>query len=78
MDIDNNSKLNPTLRDELGFLRGGMIRAAERTPMPNRFSAEAHDSRPAVVVTDAHTGRKTTVALCNYQGVRQALNELLG
>jgi hypothetical protein len=72
----DDARLNPELREQTQTLRGEMADAAERQPMPPRFSAESDPNRPAMIITDAQTGRQTTVPLFAYGEVRAALTEL--
>jgi hypothetical protein len=55
-----------------------MVGAAETFPLPSRFQTEAHPDRPAIIITDATTGRQATVSLYAYGATRQVLNELFG
>lgn len=78
MAISGDAGLNPELASEVGSLRGGMVAAAERFAMPERFSATPHPDRPAMIVVDGQTGRSTTISLYAYGSFRQGLTELLG
>jgi len=69
--------LAPALARQLGSLRGGMVEAAEKAPLPARFSAVPHPDRPAMVVVDELTGRSSTVPLYAYGAVRAALTDLV-
>lgn len=73
-----DNRLNPALAAEVAGLRGGMTDAAEQQPLPVRFDAVEHPDRPAMIITDLETGRRTTVSMFAYRSVRQALNDLLG
>jgi len=77
-NVTMDRKKNPALRQQMGELRGGMIEAAERNHLPERFIESQHPHRPAVRIMDQETGRITTVPLFAYGEVRKALNDLYG
>jgi hypothetical protein len=76
MKLTEDASMNSRLASEVQGLRGSMADAAESVQIPARFTANAHPDRPAMVITDAQTGRSTTVSLCDYRGVREVLAEL--
>lgn len=76
ISTSGDARLNPDLALQLAGLRGGMVAAAEREPMPERFSAVPHPDRPAMVIVDENTGRSTTVGLYAYAETRRVLREL--
>jgi hypothetical protein len=77
--IKGDEKLNSRLRNEVGTLRGSILQAAEAgVSIPERFVAVPSKASPEMVITDKETGKRTTVALCHYYGVRKALQELFG
>ncbi len=61
-----------------GNMRGSIVAAAEDVPLTDRFLLTQHAHLPAMIIYDNETGRSSTVALCNYRGVRQALQDLFG
>ena len=63
---------------ELGRMRGGMVGAAEKKSLPERFMTVEHAHRPAVIIHDTETGRSSTVSLCDYYGARKLLGDLFG
>ena len=76
--ITADSKMHPELKKQVQTLCGGMVGAAEKYHLPERFNAEPDQEKPTFTITDSLTGRSTTVGLCNYGGVRQALHDLFG
>ena len=74
--VSEDAALHPTLQEQLGVLRGGMVDAAEEFHLPPRFTARPHADRPAFIVTDTQTGRATEVGLYAYGDLRQALADL--
>lgn len=76
--VTADERLHPRLKDQLQSLRGAMVGAAETFPLPRRFQTEAHPDRPAIIITDAATGRQASVSLYAYGATRQVLNELFG
>jgi hypothetical protein len=74
--VTTDANLNSVLQDQLATLRGRMVGAAEKHSLPKRFRARPHADIPAFIVTDTATGRTTTISLCSYGDIRQALHEL--
>ena len=69
--------LNKELQDEVDGIQGCIKGAANKNPMPERFTAVSHpDGTPAMLLTDTVTGRTTSVSLYGYGPVRQTLNDL--
>lgn len=75
-EIASDARKSPQLREELGSLRGGMVQAAEKRPLPARFTAQASPTRPSYTITDSETGKSATVPLFAYGEVREALASL--
>jgi hypothetical protein len=78
MYIKSDDDCNPQLKEELGGLRGAMVGAANKIPMPERFVAVPAEDSPSMIITDTETGRTLTVGLCDYHGARHALNAFFG
>lgn len=78
MRISSDSKKNPALAGELSSLRGDMVAAAEKAPLPERYDARPHPDQPAMIILDHDTGRTTVVPIFAYGAVRQALADLQG
>ena len=74
--VTTDKKFSPGLRRQFAEIRGAIAATAERQPLPGRFTVRRGRDRPDVVFIDQETGRRTTVALCNYRGVREALWDL--
>lgn len=75
----NNSmddRMSEPVRKEMGEFRGVMVDCAEKSAMPDHFSAVPHPDRPAMIIVDERTGRSATVSLYAYGAVREALNDL--
>lgn len=69
--------LNKELQAEVDDIKSCITGAANKNPMPERFTAVNHpDGTPAMLLTDNVTGRTTSVALYGYGPVRQTLNDL--
>lgn len=69
---------HPEWQRRIGEMRGGMVGAAERHPMPDRFSAVPDPDSPAMIICDEATGRSHSVGLYAYGAVREALQALFG
>lgn len=69
---------HPEARRIMGEMRGTMVEAAERFPMPDRFSAVPCPQSPAMIICDEQTGRSARVSLYAYSAVREALTALMG
>jgi len=72
-----------SLHEEYGsdapkILGVGIVKAAEKSPLPARFTAKRTLNDPSVTIVDAETGKESVVSLCHYNGVRKALNDLFG
>lgn len=78
MKITTDAGLNPKLANEVQGLRGMMLGAATKNPLPDRFVVEPHASRPAMIITDTVTGKTSTVPLFAYGEVRATLTDLFG
>lgn len=76
--VSSDAQLNHELQAELGSLRGGVVAAAERLSIPERFTFEPHPDRPAMILKDKQTKRTSVVRLCHYLGVRETLADLFG
>jgi hypothetical protein len=74
--VTADESLHPVLQHQLAMLRGGMLGAAEKSPLPARFTTRPDADRPAIFITDTRSGRSTLVGLCDYHGARQALHDL--
>jgi hypothetical protein len=73
MKISTDEKLNPRLRGHVQTLRGSMVEALNKNPLPQRFTQTEHPDQPAVIIKDSVTGRELTVGLCDAHGARKAL-----
>lgn len=69
---------SPALAAELQAVRGGMVGAAEKNPLPARFTVTPRTDRPCLTIRDTETGRETTIGLCDYYGARKVLGDLFG
>ena len=76
MEISGDRYMNEDLRREIIPLRGSIVAAAERLPVPSRFEVRPHPDASAIVITDAATGREITVPLFAYGEVRRVLDGL--
>jgi hypothetical protein len=76
ISLDQGS--HPETSKAIGSLRGGIVGAAERNELPDRFLVESHPHIPAMIIHDLETGRSTQVALFAYGPVREMLNDLFG
>lgn len=74
--IRPDAKLNPELRNQVQTVRGGMMDAAEQSPLPDRFKVENDADYPCVWITDSTTGRRARVSLFAYRVVRDVLSDL--
>lgn len=74
----NDARYSKAAVAQIGELRGGMVAAAEKFGLPDRFIAERHAHRPAIVLLDQETGRTSVVPLFAYGAVREMLNDLYG
>ena len=70
--------MNPALRADISEVRGSIIDAAEKIPMPARFTVAPSLHSPSVIVTDSETGRSVQVPLFGYGVVRETLTGLFG
>lgn len=71
----SDARLNPVLQDQVGALRGSMLDAAERNPLPPGFVAEPMD-RPSARIVHEASGRAHVVAFHSYAAVRKAFAEM--
>jgi hypothetical protein len=65
------------MSDDIQNLRGMMHGAAERRPLPERFSVVSGQG-PEAIITDYETGRTSTVPLHALGPVRNLLQDLFG
>lgn len=70
--------LNGERKSDVTSLRGGIVGAAEKNPLPARFEVEYSATHPRVIISDKQTGRKVEVPLFGYGVVREVLNTLFG
>ena len=75
-EIIQDANLHPKLRAEVGELRGAMVEASEKVPLPKRFKVLPMLSSPSMVIVDKLTKRSTQVPLYAYGAVRKVLAEL--
>ena len=78
MEVADDRIMEPALREEVIGLRGSIVAAARRTPLPDRFTERPHGERPAWIITDQETGREATVPLFAYAPARELLAALFG
>jgi hypothetical protein len=76
--VTADASLHPVLQGDLAALRGGMLGAAEKHPLPSRFTVRPDADAPRILVADTQTGRTSLIGLCDYYGVRQLLHDLFG
>jgi hypothetical protein len=76
--INGDELMNDALRNDVQSLRGGMVGAAERHHLPDRFQVIQDVDAPRMIIKDTETGRSTIVPLFAYGNVREALNDLFG
>lgn len=69
---------SPALASQLQGIRGGMVGAAEKMPLPSRFAVTPCTDAPRLTIRDIETGRETTIGLCDYYGARKVLGDLFG
>jgi hypothetical protein len=77
-NVRPDQKFSPENQRKIGRIRGGMVDAAERNPLPARFVVRQHEFKPHVIILDRETGQEASVALCDYYGARKLLNDLFG
>lgn len=64
--------------DPIAAVRGGILGAAERFPLTDRFTVVSHPTQPRVIIHDTTTDRIAEVPLFAYGAVRQVLETLFG
>lgn len=70
-----DARLNPALQEQVGTLRGSMLDAAERHPLPPGFVVEPMD-RPSARLVHEESGRSHVVPFYAYSAVRKAFSEM--
>lgn len=71
----SDARLDPALQEQVGTLRGSMLDAAERNPLPPGFRVEPMD-RPSARIVHEASGRSHVVAFHSYGAVRKAFGEM--
>jgi hypothetical protein len=68
-EIVSDTQKNPELRKQLGELRGAMVVAANKTPLPAHFKVTPDLFNPSMRISDTRTDKAVLVPLFAYREV---------